>query len=1516
MSSNIPTSFASAAAGQSRGARPGEGDWARRDGRSANGTLTFRRPSAAIVNQQPQTASDASTPALPSVPGTPVARSNLPSFDGSLRYSREQLLDIFKGAPPTTTDVSDLFVGGWSNAQLNGTPRGWGKASEATVSQDPTVCWDSSGNVMPIGLQEMTEEEKEIFVDVNSTLKPQQPKDVSQTSGVGGGSGGNVATTVNGRKSSISQGTGYGGGSSIGNNNNVPSSISSSRPATRRRETADANPFSVGGLASPTSNRTPREEPSWFGSWKNTDTKDLQHQAQQADEPEEEQASAAPIRPPNIATIGRSNTAGSILGGPASLWGAAGTAPAPAVGSFGSFALAPATSDKFVGSVRGESRLAYLLPKQDGADTASRAKAPGNSSAAAAAPAGPVAAGMTGFRDSWRVRPRADTDPFGEDDGQAGATSQNHTSYNTPVKTARSQFGFSGLNIGSPLHEDAAGSPETNPFRSPPAEHGGGHGDGDVISHAPASNAGAIGGGPGLDHAAVFGSVRGGYPTTNFDGSDRSQTSSVGTRGFSSFGNIAGWGNPLTSSTPDRDRTVFSAAFGNSLFSPGTGELQSPGFGGGAAVGGVFGAPGAGATGSLRTSTSKLGALFPASMQAQMSSNQEQESSGLSDSVPDLRQINPLGAIGREAVGSQFRDADTGGIRFARGLFDEPIDSLRGVPSSIFTTEQGSQANLLDSTSSPLPQHFESGTRPNVDTPLNAPRTMVMPDRMRWVYLDPQGQTQGPFTGLEMNDWYKANFFTADLRVRKVEDTEFEPLGQLIRRIGNSREPFLVPQIGVAHGQPSLSGTFAHGDRGTVIPPLVGAFPSYGRTLTAEEQNNLERRKQEEQYVLARQREMLAIQHLPPFSTTRAGAVGAPGGALHHHSSAHSLQSQPSFGSMTSPLATGAPSMTGHLGATSGFFDHSGLPTTSQALAAGSTEFLREEFQQLQDRQLLSSILPHLGAAGSFSAQQASGMTSDMSLFGQLPGIDQLQKDHQGFSERLKEFKQYREQFDANEAGFSLGENTAAPVSTLGKQQAAAADIVDEVAFDRRVQAGAKSGTEEDISEPIASLSLTQQVQKTQAEAAAAKRRGVQVDEPTEEAQTDLPMPFPPPQGPASGTPLAAPTAQRTRSTLPDQYATSMSRSETPESGAAGTVQPPPLAPWARDPGSESHRGPSLKEIQEAEAKTAAKAEEIAVAARKTAAEQEAALLREREKAAVAEAPGLPTSSTWGNGTPNVPGNAFPTPSASASPWAKSANVKPVAVALAAGGAGISASDRKKTLADIQREEEARKQKARELASQSPLSSTPSAGKRYADLAGRVQPPAVPGLLATSVATIPVTAGWATVGAGGKVKTPTAAPTARSVSVAVSAMKPVAAATANRSVSRQLSATSGKVDGGAAMDEFNKWLHREVTRGIADDIDVNMFIDTLLQLPMDMSIISEAVYGSSKTMDGRHFAEEFIRRKKLADRGVVLEKQANEVKTGSGWSEVAKKSGNSAVPKEDVTPPGFKVVPSRKKGKK
>jgi PERQ amino acid-rich with GYF domain-containing protein len=104
-------------------------------------------------------------------------------------------------------------------------------------------------------------------------------------------------------------------------------------------------------------------------------------------------------------------------------------------------------------------------------------------------------------------------------------------------------------------------------------------------------------------------------------------------------------------------------------------------------------------------------------------------------------------------------------------------------------------------------------------------------------------------------------------------------------------------------------------------------------------------------------------------------------------------------------------------------------------------------------------------------------------------------------------------------------------------------------------------------------------------------------------------------------------------------------------------------------------------------------------------------------------------------------------------------------------------------------------------------------------------------------------------------------------------------------------------------------------------------------MPLEANFIAEAVYASSTTMDCRHFAEEFVRRKKLADKGVVEKaaqlpssesllggKNGGSSSGGGGWSEVAKKGGNSQKDAGNESIPGsqFKVVPGRNKkgGKK
>ena len=95
-------------------------------------------------------------------------------------------------------------------------------------------------------------------------------------------------------------------------------------------------------------------------------------------------------------------------------------------------------------------------------------------------------------------------------------------------------------------------------------------------------------------------------------------------------------------------------------------------------------------------------------------------------------------------------------------------------------------------------------------------------------------------------------------------------------------------------------------------------------------------------------------------------------------------------------------------------------------------------------------------------------------------------------------------------------------------------------------------------------------------------------------------------------------------------------------------------------------------------------------------------------------------------------------------------------------------------------------------------------------------------------------------------------------------------------------------------------------------------------LPPEPDIISDSIYASSQTLDGRRFAEEFIRRRKLADRGVVPDSastpgfsspmNSSESKSGGGWSEVAKKGPQAA--KEETSSNAFKVVAGKKKGGK
>jgi PERQ amino acid-rich with GYF domain-containing protein len=142
----------------------------RRDNRSTNGTLTFRRSSNA-PHIQPSQVESLPTPSAEASEDVPPPPN--PSYDQSVpadfRYSKARLLDMYKAHRETKDsgasngDVSRLFAEGWNPGHSNGTNgRAWGKTTDGRETFGPDACWDMNGSQRPVSLEEMTDEEKTV----------------------------------------------------------------------------------------------------------------------------------------------------------------------------------------------------------------------------------------------------------------------------------------------------------------------------------------------------------------------------------------------------------------------------------------------------------------------------------------------------------------------------------------------------------------------------------------------------------------------------------------------------------------------------------------------------------------------------------------------------------------------------------------------------------------------------------------------------------------------------------------------------------------------------------------------------------------------------------------------------------------------------------------------------------------------------------------------------------------------------------------------------------------------------------------------------------------------------------------------------------------------------------------------------------------------------------------------------------------------------------------------------------
>lgn len=1317
------------------------------------------------------------------------------------------------------------------------------------------------------------------------------------------------------------------------------------RAGPRRHETQEAYPFpsSSSQLNSPSVVKTARDEsrtasPPPSLTRRRTDLKDKADLSDDKAPADSSDAARPPFSSLKRTATGPLNTA---VGGASSPWSATPQSGAfSPMGAFGNFAITPNTSvgtptaDKRPGLAggRAESRFKGLMAK-DSDEGVREKQSQGN------------LRGLDSVPHEEQHEPASGSAALG---GGQDFSPPRSRGVGTPSRQdSRDDFGFSAFGMTSDpfrslmgqQHEQSHGTPGsrhqqqqppnpsdttsptgTNPYQSP--EHTAAEPEdlddddsdmhnthlpnlGSIMNESTPSGAGAF---HGLGN---LGRVPAAPP------SDRSQTSSVGPhRGFGGLsglgalpglGGASAWGsNQATIGTPNRERAGLAANFADNPFGP-SGDVGSPSLAGLGGLG-VFGPHGGASRGG-----SRLGSLFPTNMQEQVRAGhgrQDEDGSESGETGNGARDTSSPFMHGGDVSGGFADQARNTAISDSH---QEPIGQRPAQPSAPM------QAQAVSSSASNQPPPAQQ-------------KTMVMPDRMRWIYRDPQGVTQGPWSGLEMHDWYKAGFFSPELLVKKYEDSDYEPLAQLIRRIGNSREPFLVPQIGIPHGppappQPPASNWTNPLSSGGAQPPFANSFPSFGTTLTADQQNALERRKQEEQYLMARQKEHLAQQQFAQRFQMQTGQSLFP--QLHHHSSAQSLHSQPSFGSLTSPAAFPPAPLQGSFGGSGatgsahvpGFFDNSfrsgplgGLGAVGAGVdALGNIR--EEELPGLMNRMNIGR--PSQGPFGGIGqpipqpeehAQRVASMLTDRSRLEQEQAqhdvAQRFRQDQHANNDQFQQFQSLQEHARADPFGVGsegvIGKPIAPPQQQTEQEhmqdesqeqtQSEYEALLEEEAeaFAQPEETMAPTSTQSQQQEP----SLTEQVQK----AASVKQSPAPAQSPWAKVDTSLPQPFPPAP---SQSPLPAPAAQRNRAHVADAlHAESRSRSQTPSADTPSAS----VAPWAKEP-AEAPRGPSLKEIQEAEAKVAAEAEALAAEARRVAFEKELA----QAQLTTQPAPGLPLSSNWASSN-----TASPAAGTAPSPWAKAAKT-------------VTTTPAAKSMAQIQKEEEARKKRlaaaaaaTQAAAAISAASAAPApqvAGKRYADLASKV----ASGSPAPGSPVAGIGGAWTTVGASGKVKTPAPAPTPVNARATTSTVVPTAVAAKKTVPARATGAGSGTAVN--AVDEFKKWAVNELKHDLNKSVSADEFISNLLAFPSELDIVTEAVHSVSQTIDSRHFAEEFIRRRKLADKGLIDNtKPASPASLAGGqsggWSEVAKKNPSKQEPKDDLGNGSFKVVTTKKKGGK
>jgi len=83
------------------------------------------------------------------------------------RYSKEQLLDLFRAQADSGgshKNAAEHLIEGWNPSAISSAGNGtWNRRDDYKDGNNgPEICWDHEGSIEPLGLIDMSEEEKEV----------------------------------------------------------------------------------------------------------------------------------------------------------------------------------------------------------------------------------------------------------------------------------------------------------------------------------------------------------------------------------------------------------------------------------------------------------------------------------------------------------------------------------------------------------------------------------------------------------------------------------------------------------------------------------------------------------------------------------------------------------------------------------------------------------------------------------------------------------------------------------------------------------------------------------------------------------------------------------------------------------------------------------------------------------------------------------------------------------------------------------------------------------------------------------------------------------------------------------------------------------------------------------------------------------------------------------------------------------------------------------------------------------